>query len=285
MKALVTGASGQVGRALVSQCPAGWRCQTPGRGELDLADPAAIRAFVAREKPDIVFNAAAYTAVDRAESEPELAHAINAAAPGAFADALAATGGRLVQLSTDFVFDGAQGRPYRPDDPRRPLSVYGQTKAAGEDAAGPGAIVVRTSWVHAAGGANFVRKMIALMNEREELRVVADQIGAPTWATGLAAALWTLGQHGRAGIWHYRDCGVASWYDFAEAIGHEALALGLVTRVPRIVPVATDAFPTPARRPGFSLLDIDATSAFLGEAPAHWRANLKTMLQEERALG
>lgn len=284
MKALVTGVGGQLGRALLATAPEGWTCVALDRAALDLGDADAIARIVETEQPDLVLNAAAYTAVDKAESEPELANAINAGAPGAFARALAGSGKRLVQVSTDFVFDGASGHGYRPGNARNPQSVYGASKAAGEDAAGDDAIIVRTSWVYAAGGANFVRTMLRLMREREELRVVADQIGSPTWATGLARTLWGFAAADRPGIYHHRDAGVASWYDFAVAIAEEAHALGLIARIPAIVPIATSDYPTPAKRPSFSVLDVSGTRSLLGDAHVHWRTNLKTMLKEEKAL-
>lgn len=284
MKALITGVNGQLGKALLETRPQGWSCVALDRGALDLSDPDAIARIVDAERPDLVLNAAAYTAVDRAENEPDLAHSVNAGAPAAFAKALGGAG-RLVQVSTDFVFDGTSGRSYRPDDARNPKSVYGASKAAGEDAAGDDAIIVRTSWVYAAGGANFVRTMLRLMAQRDELRVVADQIGSPTWATGLAQTLWSLAAKDAVGIWHHRDAGVASWYDFAVAIAEEAHALGLLARIPEIVPISTAEYPTPAQRPSFSVLDVSATRAMLGDRQAHWRSNLKTMLKEEKALG
>lgn len=285
MKALITGAYGQLGRALVASAPAGWDLEAIDKDELDLTDPGAIRARIRSGAPDIVLNAAAYTAVDKAEEEEELALAINAGAVAAMADALRETGGRLVHVSTDFVFDGSSARAYCPGDARRPLSAYGRTKAAGEDAAGPDALIVRTAWVYTAGGANFVRTMLRLMRERDEVRVVADQIGAPTWAPGLARVLWGLVAMEARGLHHHSDAGVASWYDFAVAIQEEALALGLLERAVPVVPIRTEDYPTPARRPAFSLLDSSATRALLGDRPAHWRVNLRTMLKEEASLG
>lgn len=285
MKALVTGVNGQLGKALLATAPEGWTCVPADRAKLDLADSGAIARLIDAEQPDLVLNAAAYTAVDRAESEPELAMAVNAGAPQAFADALAGSGGRLVQVSTDFVFDGTSGQGYLPTAPRNPQSAYGASKSAGEDAAGADAIIVRTSWVYAAGGANFVRTMLRLMRERDELRVVADQIGSPTWANGLAQTLWGLAGKNLPGIYHHRDAGVASWYDFAVAIAEEACALGLIARIPAIVPITTADYPTPARRPPFSVLDVTATRALLDDSHVHWRTNLKTMLKEEKALG
>lgn len=284
MKALITGVNGQLGKELLAHAPTGWTCVAVDRAALDLSDAAAISRLVDAEQPDLVLNAAAYTAVDRAESEPILAHAINAGAPAAFSKALAGAG-RLVQVSTDFVFDGQRGHNYQPDDIRNPQSVYGASKAAGEDAAGDEAIIVRTSWVYAAGGANFVRTMLRLMRERDELRVVADQIGSPTWAKGLATTIWGLAEKDTTGIWHHRDAGIASWYDFAVAIAEEAHAVGLLDRIPAIHPIATSEYPTPARRPAFSVLDVTATCEILGDISTHWRSNLRTMLKEEKALG
>ena len=285
MKALVTGVSGQLGGALLATRPDGWTCVALDRQALDLADANAITRVVDEHQPDLVLNAAAYTAVDRAESEPDLAYAINAAAPAAFARALKGSRARLVQASTDFVFDGQSGQGYQPEDPRNPQSVYGASKAAGEDAAGAGAIILRTSWVYSAGGTNFVRTMLRLMRARATLRVVTDQIGSPTWATGLAQTMWGLAAKDKPGLYHHRDAGVASWYDFAVAIAEEAFTLDLIPRIPVIVPIAAADYPTPARRPSFSVLDVSATRTLLGDEHIHWRTNLKIMLKEEKALG
>lgn len=283
MKVLVTGASGQVGRSLLATAPAHAEVTAQTRTDCNMADAASLRDTIIRERPELVFNAAAYTAVDNAESEPDLARKVNADAVGIIAQCLAEFGGRLVHVSTDFVFDGMSSQPYTPDAPRNPLSVYGATKAAGEDAAGPGAIICRTSWVYAPGGSNFVRTMLRLMAERDELRVVDDQIGSPTSASGLAETLWALAEKGRPGIYHHRDAGVASWYDFAVAIAEEALAIGLIDRVPVILSIPTTAYPTPAVRPHFSVLDDRDTRLLLGDRPPHWRVALRAMLKEENA--
>lgn len=284
MKVLVTGAGGQLGRALVATAPANMQVEAIEATDLDLADPAAVRAAIHARRPDLVMNAAAYTAVDKAEGEETLATAVNVLAVAALADALGQTGGRLVHVSTDFVFDGTSSRAYRPGDPRNPLSVYGRTKAEGEIAAGPDALIVRTAWVYTAGGANFVRTMLRLMREKDRIGVVADQIGAPTWAPGLAKVLWGLAQREATGIWHHSDAGVASWYDFAVAIQEEALAIGLLDRAIPVMPISTADYPTAARRPAFSLLDSSATRAALADGHVHWRANLRRMLIEEKAL-
>lgn len=284
-KVLITGINGQLGKALLATQPTGCDCVALDRAALDLYDADAIKRVVEAYQPDLVLNAAAYTAVDRAESEPELAQLINAAAPGAFARALAGSGGRLLQVSTDFVFDGQSERAYQPQDRRNPLSVYGASKAAGEDAAGSSAIIVRTSWVYAAGGTNFVRTMLRLMRERETLQVVTDQIGSPTWANSLAQTIWGLAIKNQPGIYHHRDAGETSWYDFAHAIADEAIALGFIARMPTIIPIATVDYPTPAQRPPFSVLDVTATRSLLDDAAINWRTNLKSMLLEEKALG
>jgi len=288
MRVLVLGAGGQVGRALGAAAPAGHEVLAKTHAEVDIADASAIGRVLAEARPDWVVNAGAYTAVDLAEQEPQQAAAVNDMAVGILAAAAARTGCRLLHLSTDFVFDGSSSRAYLPGDAPRPLSVYGSTKLAGErrvldsDCAG---IVLRTAWVYAATGRNFVLTMLRLMREREQVKVVCDQIGTPTWASGLARAVWGLiDADAASGIHHWTDLGVASWYDFAVAIHEEALARGLLTRPVEIVPIATLEYPTRARRPAFSVLDTSATRALLRTTPAvHWRGNLRTMLDELRA--
>lgn len=279
MKALITGANGQLGTALRRSVPEGMTATAVDFAELDITDPDAVAAMVDRLRPAIILNAAAYTAVDRAESDAVLAEAVNATAVGHLAAAARAVGARLVHVSTDFVFDGGSGMPYAPDAATAPLGVYGRTKRAGELLAGEQALIVRTAWVYAPTGGNFVRTMLRLMAERPEVRVVADQIGTPTYAPGLAAALWALAGQGATGIFHYTDSGAASWYDFAVAVQEEALALGLLTQAVPVVPISSADFPTPARRPSYSVLDKSGTTARLGVAP-HWRGNLRLMLNE-----
>lgn len=285
MKVLITGASGQLGRALIASAPDGYTCDAIDIADLDLTDPEAIRSKILTDQPDLVMNAAAHTAVDKAESEEDLALAINAGAVAAISSALSETGGKLVHVSTDFVFDGSSATAYRPEDTPNPISAYGRTKLQGEKAAGDSALIVRTAWVYTAGSANFVNTMLRLMRDRDELSVVADQIGSPTWAPGLAATLWGLAQKGASGLYHHSDAGVASWYDFAVAIQDEALDIGLLDRKIRILPITTDKYPTPAARPAFSLLDCSATRSLLNDGWVHWRDNLKLMLNEEKALG
>jgi dTDP-4-dehydrorhamnose reductase len=288
MRILVLGAGGQVGRALVGTAPSDHEILARTRADADIADAAAIGRALTEARPDWVVNAGAYTAVDLAEDEPGRAGLVNDTAVGMLAEAAGRAGSRLVHLSTDFVFDGNSSRAYSPGDAPRPLSVYGATKLGGERrvlAGEGGGIVLRTAWVYASAGRNFVLTMLRLMREREQVKVVCDQIGAPTWASGLARAVWGLIDASAAGgIYHWTDLGVASWYDFAVAIQEEALARGLLERPAAIVPIATADYPTRARRPAFSVLDTAATRAVARTAPAvHWRGNLRNMLDELRA--
>lgn len=285
MRALIAGGDGQVGSALRACAPSGVTVLAAGRDRLDITNASQAAALVAEFRPDVLINAAAYTAVDKAEAEPDRAFKVNAEAVGQLARICADARCRLVHLSTDFVFDGAKSTPYHPGDAPQPLSVYGASKRAGEEAAGQQALVVRTSWIHAARGQNFVRTMLRLMAERDAVRVIADQIGAPTHAADLAAALWALVQEGAHGIHHYTNAGVASWYDFAVAVHEEALALGLLDREIPVVPITTRDYPLPARRPNYSVLDCTATWAVLGCPAPHWRASLRAMLKEMKANG
>lgn len=285
MKVLVTGAHGQVGRAVVASAPAGVTVSGLSRAELDFTDRSAVAAQLQRSPVDWIVNGAAYTAVDAAEDDRAGATLANDTAVAGLAEVARASGCRLLHLSTDFVFDGSAGRAYLPADPVNPLSVYGRTKLGGERhvLAGDG-IVVRTAWVYAAAGRNFVLTMLRLMRERPEVRVVADQIGAPTWASGLAGAIWGLiGRSAPAGLYHWTDLGVASWYDFAVAIQEEALARGLLTHKVPVIPIATADFPTKAVRPRFSVLDTASTRAAAAAPASHWRANLRQMLDELHA--
>ncbi len=285
MRVLITGAGGQLGRALQATAPDGVELNAIDVDDVDLTDEAMLTARLAVEAPDLLINAAAYTAVDKAEEDEELARAINSGAVRIMAEAMEQSGGKLVHVSTDFVFDGTSERAYQPEDQRGPISVYGRTKAEGEDHLRAEDLLVRTSWVYAAGGANFVRTMIRLMNERDELGIVSDQTGSPTWATSLAQTIWGLIEKDASGTFHHSDDGKASWYDFAVAIAEEAQALGLIERIPAIKAIATSDYPTPAARPAFSLLDCSETRALLGDTATPWRENLRAMLKEEKALG
>lgn len=281
MIALIVGAGGQLGRALQTTAPKDVNIVAAGRDSLDVTDSSAVTRMMAETAPDIVINAAAYNAVDKAEIEPEIARAVNAVAVGTLARSAAEIGARFVHVSTDFVFDGMTSRAYRPDDSPAPLSVYGLTKWEGERVAAavlPNSLIVRTSWVYASQGHNFVRTMLRAMT-KSDVRVVADQIGTPTFAPALARTLWTLIFQNARGIYHYSDSGVASWYDFAVAIQEEAGALQLLRSSSQIIPISSAEWGAGARRPSFSVLDKTETWKALGTAAPHWRVNLREMLR------
>jgi dTDP-4-dehydrorhamnose reductase len=261
-----------------------------GRAELDIADEAAVQRVMAAHRPDAVMNAAAYTAVDRAESDSARAYAVNADGPGYLARACAAQGARLIHVSTDFVFSGEACHPYRPGDATAPVSVYGASKRAGEqrvrEVLGDAAVIVRTAWVYSRLGNNFVKTMLRLMAEREQLSVVADQVGTPTWAHGLAAALWRVVERPHiAGTLHWTDAGIASWYDFAVAIEEEARHQGLLARRVAVKPIAAIDYPTPAKRPAWSVLDKSAAWQQLDCVGLHWREALRQMLADLKTHG
>jgi dTDP-4-dehydrorhamnose reductase len=288
MKAMVLGAGGQIGRALLALVPDGTTPFAYDRAALDISDPRGIRRAIDEVRPDIILNAAAYTNVDGAETNINDAQCINADAPGHLAAAARQAGARLLHISTDFVFDGFVPTPRRPDDPTNPLNVYGRTKRAGEQAvlaAAPDSLIVRSAWIYAAQGKNFLNVMLGLMRERGRVTVVADQIGTPTWAMSLAAALWALVRTDSKGIHHYTDAGIASWYDFAVAIEEEARAIDLLAGPVDIVPISTADYPTPAVRPPYGVLDKQQTWRLLGGPAPHWRVSLRACLEELKASG
>jgi dTDP-4-dehydrorhamnose reductase len=283
-KVLITGAGGQVGRMLLETRPANVESIGCTHADLDIANAEAVRDCVSRHRPSVIINAAAYTAVDKAESEPELARRINAQGPSHLAAAAKGCGARVIHISTDFVFDGAASVPYRPDSATHPLSVYGKTKREGElavlAALGDRSVIVRTAWVYAATGANFVRTMLRVMRAHGSARVVADQVGTPTAARSLAEVLWQIaGNAAIGGIHHWTDGGVASWYDFAVAIAEEGAQLGLVPSEVTVAPITTADYPTPARRPSYSVLDTRSFASY-GISPIHWRKRLRGVLKE-----
>lgn len=285
------GGNGQVGRMLRRVLPAlgevivATRDGAAADVAADLDQPQALPALVRQIAPDVVVNAAAYTAVDRAESELEAAFRANAEAPAALARRCATTGALLVHYSTDYVFDGRSARPYREDDATAPLGVYGMSKRAGEEAiraSGARHMILRTAWVYAAHGHNFLRTMLRLAGEREELRVVADQVGAPTPAAWIAEATGQLLRQGAqaSGTWHLTAAGETSWHGFAQAIMDEAQAAGLLTRRPRVLPITTAEYPTAARRPAYSVLDTAKLQQDFGIAPPAWRDGLRATVRE-----
>ena len=301
MKLLVLGAAGQVGVELLrSLAPLGEVVAATRSSHLadgaaclnaDLADTVSLVTALDEARADVIVNAAAYTAVDRAEDEPELADRINHRAVGEIGEWAARQGALVVHYSTDYVFDGSAKRPYREDDPTAPLGVYGHTKLAGEEAlhtSGTAHLIFRTAWVYAPHGHNFLRTMLRLAGEREELRVVADQIGAPTPArwiadvTAAAIAQWreSCARAEIGGIHHLVAAGQCSWFDFADAIFQEAAARGLIARAPRVVPIATADYPTRAQRPAYSVLDCARLENTFRLQLRDWRAGLDEMLSD-----
>jgi dTDP-4-dehydrorhamnose reductase len=282
MIVLLLGSGGQLGSALQATKPDDVELVARDLPEFNLSDSGALERLITEISPDLIINAAAYTAVDKAESEPSLALQANATGVGVIARASERRNARLIHISTDYVFDGAVGRPYQPNDPPSPLSVYGRTKLAGEKnalAACRNCLIVRTAWLYGDQGGNFVKTMLRVMASQPQVRVVSDQIGTPTYARSLAKALWILARTDRRGILHYTDSGVASWYDFADAIREEALHLGLLKEAAPVLPISTAEYPLPAARPAFSILDKSETWALLGGPANHWRTNLREMLE------
>ena len=285
---LLTGAAGQVGRELQQTLAPIADVISATRDTIDFSQPDAVQQWVISVKPDVIVNAAAYTAVDKAESEPDLATIVNAKTPGLLAEVASQIGAGLIHFSTDYVFNGQQGCPYRETDPTQPLGAYGQSKLAGEEAirllCPTHHMIIRTAWVYGANGkTNFVKTMLRLGADRPQLRVVADQIGSPTWAKDLAQATTSLMAQlnpDTAGTYHYTNSGVCSWYDFAIAIFEEAKQLGFPLAIEEVVPITTADYPTPAQRPSFSVLSLQKVSQLLGHHPPHWRQSLRLMLAE-----
>lgn len=295
MKLLLLGANGQVGHELRrALAPLGELVCATRSGRLadggdcetvDLDAPATLPALVERVAADVVVNAAAYTAVDRAETERDAAFRANAEAPRALAEACARRDARLVHYSTDYVFDGSGSRPWREDDPTAPLGVYGDSKLAGEHAvrdSGARHTILRTAWVYAAHGRNFLLTMLRLARERDELRVVADQIGTPTPAALIAdVTADLLGQPAEAsGLWHLTAAGETSWHGFATEIVDRAHASGLLPRKPRVTPISTADYPTPARRPAYSTLDTARLRAHVAAPIPAWQDALQPVIAE-----
>ena len=282
MRVLVFGQTGQVATELARQATADIAMTCLGRDRADLSDPAACAAAVAASDADVVINAAAYTAVDKAESEEELSTAINGAAPGAMAAACAARGIPFLHVSTDYVFDGSGTQPWQPDDATGPLGAYGRSKLAGEQAvraAGGAHAIMRTSWVFSAHGANFVKTMLRLGAEREKLTIVADQIGGPTAAGDIAAALLGMARafhagQGTTGTYHFSGVPDVSWADFAREIFAQAGLTCTVEDIP------TSAYPTPARRPGNSRMDCTGLTRDFGIKRPDWRASLASVMSD-----
>ena len=283
-KILITGAKGQLGYELPRTAPVDYECILTDVSDLDITDAGAVNDFIVASKPDVIINAAAYTAVDKAEQEQHLALMINTIGAKNLAQVSKDKGIKFIQTSTDFVFNGNACSPYQVDALTDPQGVYGQTKDEGDKAVleilADDAFIIRTAWLYSAHGNNFVKTMLRLMSEKDQLGVIADQIGTPTWANSLAQAIWQAIQQDSTGIHHWTDAGVASWYDFAIAIQEEGLAQGLLKYKIPVNPLTTKDYPTPASRPAYSVLDKTTTWQTLGFQSEHWRIALRKMLQE-----
>jgi dTDP-4-dehydrorhamnose reductase len=294
VKLLVVGRDGQLARSVRETAAArGVEVIALGRPQLDILDKRSVAVAVARERPAVVLNAAAYTAVDRAESQPEAAHAVNALGPEHVASACAEQSIPIIHISTDYVFDGAKQRPYVEDDPTGPINVYGRTKLEGEQrvaAACARHLILRTAWVHSPWGANFVKTMLRLAATRPGIGVVADQTGSPTYAPDLAAVILTIVQRIATGpkamgwgTYHAVGAGETSWFGFAEEVFRRAAERGLPAAEPK--PITTAAYPTPARRPANSRLNCDKLRLAFGLELPGWRSGVDRCVNRLAAGG
>jgi len=290
-RVLITGANGQFAKELVAHPgSANYEITALDRYGLDIGDRNAVHSTIDALAPDLVINTAAYTAVDQAESERELAFMVNGEGPANISEALAGSDSRLIHISTDFIFDGNKTEPYKIDDTASPINVYGQSKLVGEQAVQrllpERAIIVRSSWIYSRYGKNFVGTMLRLMQLKDSLSVVSDQTGAPTWARNLAAATWKLaGSSEKNGVYHYSDNGTASWFDFAQAIYTEGKKAGLISHPVEILPITSKQYPSAARRPAYSVLGEKIKPPLTEDDFEDWRLALRKMLTEIAASG
>lgn len=287
-KVLVTGARGQVGTELIKAAPIGFTVIGLASSQLDITNQQHIQSALAKYKPDLIINAAAYTAVDKAESDADAAFAVNEKAVAMLAQAAHKADIPLFHISTDYVFDGTASTPYTETDPANPQSVYGASKLAGEQALASTLsqhIILRTSWVFGATGNNFVKTMLRLAAERDELSVVADQHGCPTSANSIAKTLWQLAQLYADqdslpwGTYHFSNAPACTWYDFAGEIFEQAVNIGLLDKKPILHPITTAEYPTPAQRPAWSVFDCSKIKSLLESEAQCWRLQLSELLK------
>ena len=288
MRVLITGALGQVGQELMLSAPASWQVSGFGSKELDISDAQKVLDTVQQLQPQLIINAAAYTAVDQAESDLSRAYAVNQHGAHNLAQAAQSVDCPLLHISTDYVFDGQHKQPYTEHDTAAPNSVYGDSKWQGEQAITAICrkhIILRTSWVFGLHGNNFVKTMLRLGRERDALSIVSDQVGGPTSARSIAQALWQIAQQDQSsgdgpwGTYHFSGAPTCSWYDCAEEIFAQAAALQLITKVPELKPINTHDYPTPAQRPAYSVLDNTKLNEHLNIMQSHWKTELALMLQ------
>jgi dTDP-4-dehydrorhamnose reductase len=285
MKVLITGKGGQLADELVRLAPNNYEVVSVSKVELDITNESLVNDFITSMKPDVVINAAAYTSVDQAESNGDLAYAINELGVKNLANACKKIGARILHVSTDFVFDGESTCPYQTNAQPNPLSVYGASKLAGETALNEilpkASVIVRTAGVYSANGINFVKTMLKLMQEKPQLGVIYDQVGTPTWAKGLAQWLWIIaGKPEVTGAYNWTDAGIASWYDFAVAIQELGIEKGLLSKMVPVLPIPAISYPLPAKRPLFSVLDKISAEEVSGLKTIHWRKQLSAMMDE-----
>jgi dTDP-4-dehydrorhamnose reductase len=273
--ALILGASGQVGWALQQTAPQGTVVVAHDLDQTDIRDRESVAKTISEHRPNVVINCAAFTQVDDAESQADAAMEANGVAPGTIAELASSAGARFIHLSTDYVFDGRASVPYQTDAPVGPINVYGATKLEGERralAVAPSSVVVRTAWVHSGGGANFVKTSVRLLASGKPMRVVDDQIGTPTRARHLAAALWRISERPSiSGLLHFTDAGVASWLDVATTVFETLRVSNRLGDGAAVLPASSGEFPRPARRPHFSVLDKHSSWEAIGYVPPHWR--------------
>ncbi len=282
MNIMIVGKIGQLGTILSQTAPQGIGIHALDLPDFDITNEKQVMKTVETRKPEAIINASAYTAVDRAEEESDMAFKVNADGPRNLALAAKKIGARLIHVSTDYVFDGTACTPYAPEAPCRPLGVYGKSKREGEEhvlEVMDAPVIIRTAWLYSQFGNNFVKTMLRLFKEKPEVRVVADQVGGPTWAATLAGAIWKMvEQPDLKGVFHWTDAGITSWYDFAVAISEEAMARGMIEKQVPIHPITTAEFPTLTTRPSYSALDCSESWRALGLAPMQWRVALRQML-------
>ncbi len=284
VRVLLVGAGGQLGRELVRSVPSGIALHARTSAQLDVRNEAAVATGLQELRPAVVINASGYTAVDAAEANESEAMAINAAAVECLAQHAHGVGARFVHISTDYVFDGRSGQPYRVDDAASPLNAYGRSKLAGEQAAlatNPDAVVIRTAWLHSGYSSNFVATTVRRLRAGQSMQVVDDQLGTPTRAWHLAEAIWrTVALPDLSGLWHFTDAGVASWYDVAALVRDQLLRGQVLAPGATVSPVATDVSSRPARRPSYSVLSAHGTWAALGWSPTHWSEGVAQSVRE-----